>query len=292
MTSEKLSLKYYGLFLFIIFSWALGWPANKVGLEYMSPLWYTATRLIVGTATMMLLVIAVGKFTLPHKRDWPLILIIGLLQISIYIVLANYGLKYLPAGRASLIAYTTPLWVMPATVFLFHEKVNLTKWLGFILGTGGLFVLLSPWEMNWSDTNVIFGSAMLLLAALSWAISMLAARYMHWNKSPLELMPWQLLIGTLPILLMAVVKEPSITVQWNLPLVLSLVYTGMLVTGLSYWSGVVVTKELPTIVVSIGFLLVPVLSIILSAIFMGEIITIPTMVAIAMIFSGLAFVVV
>ncbi|EKD71667.1 MAG: DMT family permease [uncultured bacterium] len=288
---QKLSLKYYGLFIFIIFSWALGWPANKVGLMYMSPLWYTATRLIIGTATMMSLVIAVGKFALPQRRDIPLILIIGLLQISFYILLANYGLAYLPAGRASLIAYTTPLWVMPATVLIFHEQVGTFKWIGFILGTAGLVILLSPWEINWADGYVLFGSAMLLLASLSWAISMLCARYMRWNKTPLELMPWQLLIGTLPILLLAVTKEPSITVHWNLPLVLSLVYTGVLVTGLSYWSGVVVNKELPTIIVSLGFLIVPVFSIALSAMFMHEPINIPTATAMLMIFFGLVCVV-
>ncbi|MCW5583425.1 MAG: DMT family transporter, partial [Gammaproteobacteria bacterium] len=130
----NINFRILGLFIFIVISWGMAWPINKIGLTYMSPTWYTATRLIVGTATMMLIVIAMGKFSLPQRKDYPLILIIGLLQISIYILLTNFGLAYLPAGRSSLLAYTTPLWVMPATTLFFNEKVGTFRWIGFALG--------------------------------------------------------------------------------------------------------------------------------------------------------------
>lgn len=252
----------------------------------MSPAWYTAIRLLVGTGTMMAIVIAIGKFSLPKPKDFPLIMIIGLLQISIYILLANVGLAYLPAGRSSLLAYTTPLWIMPAATFFFNEKAGKLRWAGFVLGIGGLIILMSPWELNWTDKDVLFGAAMLLLASLCWAISMLCARYMQWSKSPLELIPWQLLIGTIPILMYAWINEPLTTLDWNIPLVLSLAYTGVLVTGISYWSGIVVNRELPTIVVSLGFLLVPVVSLIVSYVYLEEAITLPTLAAMALIISG------
>ena len=182
---------------------------------------------------------------------------------------------------------------MPIAILFFEEEAGWMRWSGFCLGVGGLMMLLSPWQMNWHDPKIIFGTAMLLLASLSWAISMLCARYMQWNKSPLELIPWQLLVGTLPIIWFAWSKEPIPTnVDWNVPLVLSLVYTGILVTGLSYWSGVVVNKELPTIVVSLGFLGVPVFSMLVSSYFMGETVSISTALAMGMILLGLACLVV
>ncbi len=289
---RKINYRMLGLFVFIILSWGLAWPINKIGLAYMSPVWYTAIRLLVGTATMMAFVLSIGKWTLPQRKDYPLITIIGLLQISIYILLANIGLKYLPAGRASLLAYTTPLWIMPIATLFFKEEGGWLRWLGFALGLSGLIILFSPWEMNWASPDVLFGAAMLLLASLCWAISMLCVRYMQWTKSPLELIPWQLLVGTLPIILFAWIEEPTLTVEWNMPLLLSLVYTGFLVTGLSYWSGIVVNKELPTIIVSLGFLLVPVFSFIVSAVYLHEVITTPTLAAMILILGGLACVVV
>jgi drug/metabolite transporter (DMT)-like permease len=289
---KNVNYRIIGLFVFIILSWGMAWPVNKIGLTYMSPLWYTTARLIIGTVTMMLIVIAFNKFTLPRREDYPLIIIIGLLQISIYILLTNVGLTYLPAGRSSLLAYTTPLWIMPAATLFFHEEAGYLRWMGFFLGIGGLIILLSPWEMDWSDTHILFGSAMLLLASLCWAISMLCARYMQWTKSPLELIPWQLLIGTLPVFLFAWIKEPSVTVDWNLALILSLVYTGMLVTGLSYWCGLIINKELPTMLVSLGFLIVPVFSLVISALFMQESISLLTAAAITFIMLGLVCIVI
>lgn len=258
----------------------------------MSPLWYTTVRLIVGTATMMMFVASIKKLSWPSKKDFALIIIVGLLEISIYMLLANIGLSYLPAGRSSLLAYTTPLWIMPLVTWVFKEKSGITHWLGFILGLTGLFILLNPWESDWTNADTLFGSAMLLLASLCWAISMLACRYMKWNKPPLELISWQLLIGTLPILVFALAKEPLPTIEWNMPLVLSLVYTGVLVTGISYWGGVVLNRALPALVVSLGFLLVPVLSTTVSIFFMQEALTISTVIAMTCILLGLVFVVV
>jgi drug/metabolite transporter (DMT)-like permease len=283
--------RIFALFLVIVFSWGLAWPVNKVGLMYMSPLWYTAARLVVGTISMFAVVICVKKFSLPEKRDIPLILTIGLLQIGIYILLTNVGLAYLPAGRSSLLAYTTPLWVMPIATIFFKEKSGPFKWMGFLLGIAGLITLMNPWEINWTDRNVMVGSGALLLASLCWAISMFGVRHMRWTKSPLELIPWQLLTGAIPIVIFAAVKEPAFAVQWNTPLILSLVYTGILVTGVSYWLGVIINKELPTIVVSLGFLIVPVISYMISAIFMHETINLPTGIAITLILVGLGFVV-
>ncbi len=288
---KPINWRITGLFVFIILTWGLSWPINKVGLNYLSPLWYATARLVIGTVTMMLIVFVTGKLTLPKREDMPLILIIGLLQISLYILLANLGLAYLPAGRASLLAYTTPLWIVPSATLFFHEETSPMRWIGFILGMGGLLLLLSPADLDWEQPHVLFGSAMLLLASLSWAISMLCARYMHWSKSPLELIPWQLLIATLPVLVCALVLEPTPHVQWTNELIISLFYTGVIVTGISYWCGLIVNKELPTTIVSLGFLTVPALSLATSSLFMHESITMATTLALAMILAGLACVV-
>lgn len=286
ITTMKINARILGLFTFIILSSAIAWPVNKIGLAYMSPLWFTVWRLGIATATMMTLVLLLKKFSWPHKKDVPLILIIGLLQISLYILFTNIGLAYSPAGRAALLAYTTPLWVMPCAIFLFNEEQSFLKWTGFILGITGLIILLSPWELDWSNTQVVFGNMMLLLAAIIWAISILCTRYMHWHKTPLELMPWQLLAGMIPILIYASIKEPILSVTWNISLVSSLLYTGIIVTGICYWIGVIINKELPTITFSLGYLAVPIGSMVVSAIFLHEAITMPTLGAMVLILAG------
>mgnify|MGYP003574930590 CR=1 FL=1 len=274
------------LFGFLIVSWSIAWPISKIGLQFMSPLWFTSARLLVGTTTMMGFVLATKKFAIPKAQDLGLILAVGLLQISCYILLSSIGLSYLPAGQAALLAYTTPLWVMPIATLIFREDTGLLKWAGFFLGMGGLFLLLCPWQLNWHDRHIIYGSLFLLLASFSWGISIICIRYMHWHKSPLELIPWQLLIGTIPVLLFTTFKEPFPMVTWNGSLILSLLYTGVLITGISYWGGVVVNKRLPAIMVSLGFLAVPVFSLLLSVTFLHETISLLMMLSMLSILLG------
>jgi drug/metabolite transporter (DMT)-like permease len=283
--------RVFAAFAFIIICWGVAVPINKIGLNYLSPIWYTAMRLVVGTLTMMLLVLALDKFTWPDRRDIPLIVVIGTIQIALYVVFLNLGLAYMPAAQASILSYTTPLWVMPLGILFFQEKPRPSQWIGFLCGLVGLGLLLAPWQINWSNHDILFGAAMALLSSLAWAVSILCARYMHWHKSPVELLPWQLLLGTIPILMLAWYKEPLSAAQWNWSLILSLAYMGTIVAALSYWASLIVNKELPPLTVSLGGLLVPLLSLVTSAFFLHETITLTMLAAMGFILAGVVCVV-
>ena len=47
------------------------------------------------------------------RRDIPIVLSVGLFQMTFFFVLTNMGLGYLPAGRSAVLAYTTALWLAP-----------------------------------------------------------------------------------------------------------------------------------------------------------------------------------
>ncbi|EKD72612.1 MAG: hypothetical protein ACD_45C00625G0004 [uncultured bacterium] len=287
---KTLTSRLPALFVFTVLVWSFAWPINKIGLDYISPLWYTAIRMIVGTIIMMLLVLACKQLKLPKRRDLPLILIVGWLQIGLFILLINLGLAYMPAGRSALLSYTTSLWIIPLSILILREWPKPLHWVGFICSLMGLTMLLSPWELNWSNWHIIVGCGMLIAASLSWAISMLCVRYMQWHQSPFALLPWQLLAGAIPIALLALSQEPSLVIHWTGTLVFSLAYTSILVTGFSYWAALVLNKELSPLVMSLGFLIVPIFSIALSAVFMHESITLITGSAMGLIVLGLIFV--
>jgi drug/metabolite transporter (DMT)-like permease len=257
----------------------------------MPPLWFSAVRLAIGTIVMFSIVIMLRKFTWPTKQDLKIILVIGILQIGLFMTLINLGLHHVAAGRSSVLVYTTPVWVVPISVFFFHEKTSLLKWLGVIFGLAGIAVLFNPFAINWSDQQALIGNGTLLLAALSWAISILCARYMHWAHSPLQLISWQLSVGTLPVILLAILKQPHAHIIWNHSLVLALLYAGVIATAFAYWGGVAISKELPPIVFSLSLLGVPVCGVITSALFLNESITLSLVLAIVFILMGLGCVI-
>src|SRR3977135_2275458 len=70
-----------------------------------------AGRPIPGPAASFLLLPWLGQLRLPSRRDIPIILSVGLFQLTFFFTLANIGLFYLPAGRSAVLAYTTALWL-------------------------------------------------------------------------------------------------------------------------------------------------------------------------------------
>ena len=280
--------KIYILLGLVVLTWGLLWPINKVGLYYIAPLWYISLRLIIATICMFLLAKVLGKLTLPKWRDWPMIFIVGFFQTGLFLGFLTIGLTQVGAGRAAILVYSTPIWVTPIAYFFFDESLSRFKLIGVILGVAGILLLFSPWGLDWSHKGIIIGNILLLLAALSWAFAMIFTRYMPWHSSVLQITPWQLLFATIPICFLALFLEPPPHIILNTSLIVSLLYASIFGTAFAYWGIVTVSKELPVITTSLSLLGVPIISVIASAIFLHEPITLTIFFAMVLILAGLA----
>jgi drug/metabolite transporter (DMT)-like permease len=136
-----------------------------------------------------------------------------------------------------------------------------------------LVALFNPFAFPWHDPQAVFGNGLLMLAALLWAIGLLHARRHRWIESPIALAPWQMLVAAPPVLLMALVLESPGQIQWSAKLGLILFYNGPIATAFCYWASVTVTRALPALTTSIGFLGVPVMGILFSTALLGEPVT-------------------
>lgn len=278
----------YILLILLILAWGFSWPFSKIALHYMPPMWFAVSRLCIGFLSMLFLLAITRRLALPSKKDLGLVLSVGFLQVGLFLVLINLGLKYVDAGRSAILAYTTSLWVTPLAVLFFGERLNFFKTLGLFLGYLGILVLFSPWSFDWDNHKLIFGNVTLLVAAMSWAFAMLHIRFTTWHSSPLTLIPWQLLVALLFVLLLATIFEPHPTITWNSHLIGSMLYTGICATAFGYWGVVVLSKNLPVITMSLCLLAVPVAGLLASSLLLHEPITWTIGTAMLLILMGLA----
>ena len=133
---------------------------------------------------MFVLTAAAARFIVPARRDWGIVVSAGLLQMAIPTALMRFSLSFVDACRASLFAFTHPVWIAPAAVFLPHEPLNRGAAGGLVLGTGGLPVLFNPFGFDWSDPDTVLGNGLLILSAMSWAAGILHARARDWRGAP------------------------------------------------------------------------------------------------------------
>lgn len=276
----------YPLLLLLVIVWGANWPIVKFGLQDISPVWLGATRLAVGTVVLFVLLALRGELHLPRRGDLLMIADVGLGQMCAFMLVLNIAVQYVPAGRAAILAYTTPLWVAPGAVLLLGERMSKRMAIGLLLGLAGVVVLFNPGALDWGDRRVVIGNALLMLAALIWAALILHVRVHKWVSGPLELAPWQALTALVPTTIVALLFEDFDRIAWTGRLLGVIAYNGLLATAFGVWAMVWVSRALPAISSSLGFLGAPVVGYLTAAWLLDEPITTTLTVGLALIASG------
>ena len=269
----------------------LTWPMMKIGLEAGSPVWLAASRATLSALSAFALMFALGRLTLPHRDDWPVILSVGGLQLTSFFALANLGVQSLPAGRSGVLAYTTMLWMVPLS-WAVGETVGRRAFMGALLGVLGVVVLSDPARFDWHDRKIVLGHAYLLLAGLAWAIAMMHTRRHRWRGTPLDALPWQMSVATALLWPLALLFEPRGHLDFDKwQLWAALIYIGMLAGPTGTWAAVSVTRTLPPITASLGMLGVPLVGILSAIVLVGEPITWPLALGATLVLGGMAAVI-
>lgn len=261
----------YGLLALVVLLWGANWPAMKAGLDHITPLWFAAARMGLGAACLFAVLAATGRLALPTRRDVPIIVTVALFQMAIFQPLVNVGLQQVAAGRAAVLVYTTPLWVVPGAMLFLGEGLTRLKLAGLLCGLIGVAVLFNPAGIDWSDRGVVLGSLCLTIAAMIWGVAILHIRSHRWHLTPLQLTPWQLLLAFALLLPAALVFDRNADIAWNATLIAVIVYNGPVATAFCFWAATSISRTLPAITSSMSFLGVPAVGILLSMLSLGEV---------------------
>lgn len=274
--------------LTVIVCWGLTWPVNKVLLEDLSPAWMMALRSAIATVGLFAIALARSRLVVPPRADLPVVLSITLLHMVGFGVLAAWGLRLVPTGRSVVLAYTTPLWVVPGAWLFLGERLTARRIIGVSVGLIGLITLFNPTAFDWTSRNAILGNGAILIAALLWAASILHIRGHRWRSTPLDLVPWEMLLATAIVTPLAYALDGAPAPTWSGRLVALLLYAGIPGTAVAYWATALASRNLPAVTTALGLLATPVLSVVVATLWLGEPLTVALVVAIVLILGGVA----
>lgn len=278
----------YAVFAVLVLIWGLNWPIMKMVVQMMPPIWFVVVRLTLGALCLFAFLLATGRVARPTKADWPVIWSVAVLQMGLFMMLTTIGLQFIPAGRSAILAYTSPLWVLPAAILFFGERLTRWRTLGMMAGLAGLVVLLNPASIDWSDGHQLLGNALLLIGAMLWAAAILHTRRHTWHLSPLQLAPIQMAVLIVPLAIVAWVVEGPFHADWNWQLIWMVVYNGPLATAFAFWASVSLQRALPSSTISLSYLAVPAWGLIASTLWLGEALPASLILGGALIFLGVA----
>jgi drug/metabolite transporter (DMT)-like permease len=273
------------LLLSLVLIWAVSWPVIKVGVGEIPPIWYGSLRYAIAALILFGLVAVRGELTLPPRSDLSLVVISGALQMAAYSALTGLALTILPPGRASVLAFSTPILVAPLAAWRLGEKVSSKIAGGVMLGCAGIVVIASPSFALGGRQAMAY--AMLMGAAAAWAITIVAVRGHHFKSSALSLAPWQMLIAATLLVPAAMFTEGSPR-QFTLLGAATLAYVAPVATAFAYWAVVEAGRRFAARTMSMALLATPSCGLLISAWALNEPVNATLLIGVILIAAGIS----
>jgi drug/metabolite transporter (DMT)-like permease len=272
----------------IVLAWGVSWPVTKLVVQDVPPLWATAIRCMIASATLAPMLWMQGAFIVPRRGDLPVVVCTAVLHLTAFSALIAAGLRFVPAGRAIVLGYTTPIWVAIGAALFLSEAITRRRALGIVFGLAGLAVIFNPLTLNWRDGNVLYGSGLILLAAFCWAGNIVYVRAHRWISTPFQLVFWQVFLAAALLSATAWIVEGPPHIAWNARLFGLLLLSGTVCTAFANWAMTMVNRSLPAVTTSLCLLATPVLGIFCATLILNEPLEPSLFLAMALIIGGIA----
>lgn len=272
----------------VVLAWGTNWPVTKLIVQDVTPLWATALRCMIAAAALAPLLWMQGDFIIPRRGDLPVVFCTSILHLVAFSALIAIGLQFVPAGRAIVLGYTTPLWVAIGAAIFLAEEITRRRAIGIGFGLAGLAVIFNPQTLNWGDRNALFGSGLILVAAFCWAGNIVYVRAHRWISTPFQLVFWQVLLAAALLTVIALFIDGSPQIAWTGRLVGLLLFSGIVCTAFANWAMTMVNRSLPAVTTSLWLLATPLLGIVSATAILGEPLEPSLFLAMTLIIGGIA----
>jgi drug/metabolite transporter (DMT)-like permease len=249
----------------------------KVAVGELGPLSVVFGRVGLAALALNLLAAAGGASLFRCDMPWGAFFVMGLLNNVLPFGLIFWGQTHIASGLASILNATTPLFTLVvAHAATSDEKINAAKSVALLAGLAGVAVLIGPSALARHDLHRdldLWAELACLGAALSYAFAgVYGRRFRAMGLSPLQTAAGQVSASTVLILpIMLFVERP-----WTLPGPPSL-SVGFALAGLALLSTALAYVLYFRILAAAGAtnlllvtFLIPVTSILLGALFLGE----------------------
>jgi drug/metabolite transporter (DMT)-like permease len=270
----------------ILLTWAGNWPLMKLALGQVPPLMFVLLRLAGSLALIAPPLLLSGQGLLPRRGERLTLFWVGEMQVAGFLICSILGLAILPAGRAIVLAYTMPLWAIPIGIVIWPERHSGAQLVGAAIGFTGLVLFMNPVLVDWGDPRILLGNALLILAAILWALGSCFYRRHAYRSGFWVQTFWQLAVSVPPVLVVLAVSATG-PLRWSPAIVAIVAYNCVVTTALGYFLWGKVLSLMPAAMAGQVLTLTPIGGFTLSLAIFGGMLTTDVAVSIMLIATGI-----
>ena len=246
--------------------WGGMYVVSKIVLEVIPPLPLVALRMLISALAIFGLYAVMRRQWRIPKAAWSRVAVMGVVGYVISISAQFIGTKLAGAALGSLITTASPLFTVAIAALFGLEKVMPRAWLGLGLGMVAVYLLSGV-----SSGGDVSGALWLVLAAFTWGILGVVGGQTVAKLDAFAVTAWASLIGFVGTLLLMPLETSPI--RWeaiNLPVVLGLLYLGVVSTAVAFALWVYGVSRAGSVLSGIAFFAQPIVGSLLGAVLLGE----------------------
>ena len=278
----------YILLIVLSIIWASAFFNIKIATYSYGPTTIALLRVFFGAIPVILLCIFKKIKIEAFSKDWYWFATIGLINLVIPFFLIAYGVKTVQSNLAAILMSTTPLSsTILGHFFIKKEKINFLKTIGVLIGFAGIVYLFSD-NLLINENN--FASALLILVGstcyvIGGVLTLKISRKKNENVTA-SILIW----ATIILIPITFIFEKPWNLNPSISSTISLIYLGVVSTGIAWLLRFRILKNNGLVFQSQVAYLIPIFGIILSYIFLREIITPKVLIALIAVIIGIYFV--
>lgn len=282
---KGLSLRWSITGLLFSVLWASASTATKYGLEDAQPLVIALMRF--GVASVIMLVVAHGilRYDFPKGKQWLMLMIYGLLNITIYLGLYVVAMEKVTAGIGALAVATNPVFIGFLSAIFLKERLSFTISIALLLGILGVIVASYP-LLHHAGVS-IEGLLVMLFSMLSYSAASVYFNKKDWGSMKiLTINGWQTLIGGVLLLPFTAIFFHKTQNHLSFRFVASVLWLAIFVSVFAIQCWLWLLKKDP-IKAAMWLFLTPIFGFVIAAVFLHDVISGYTVIGIILVLVAL-----
>ncbi len=275
----------YSLLCFLALIWSSAFFNIKIATESFGPVTIAFLRVFLASIPLIILCnykkIKIEVFS----KDWYWFALIGFVNLVIPFFFISYGIKAVQSNLAAILMSSTPLTsTILGHYFTKYEKFNLIKTIGVLIGFSGIVYLFS--DNILINENNFYSAIIILLGATGYVVGGVLTLKISNKKNEnvtTSICIWASII-LLPLTL--IFEQPWNSIPSTIS-VISVIYLGLVSTGLAWLLRFSILKKNGLIFQSQVSFLIPIFGIVLGYIFLNELITPKIIVSVVLVLIGI-----